>query len=77
MRGNKSLCKRDCSKKRRGKIVTGPKKAVGRAEPVTSEGKVTILQAKARARPLGYRLGRGYLNRSLFFFCKRLRRITC
>ena len=46
--GKRSLCRRDCSKKRRGKMLTGPKKAVGEAEPVSAEGKVAMLQTKAR-----------------------------
>ena len=48
--GKKSLCWRDCSTKGRGKILTGPKKAAGEAEPVSAEGNMAMLQTKARAR---------------------------
>ena len=67
--GNKSLCWRDCSKKKRGRILTGPEKAVGDAELVSAKGKTAMLQTKARARQLrANRLGRGYLNRNLSVF---------
>ena len=70
VRGKRSLCWRDCSTKGRGKMLTGPKKAAGETEPVSAEGNMAILEAKAQARQLRG-LGNGYLLRHLFLLLKR------